>query len=243
MANPQTGDGFTPIANEIIEALWRVNLSSYETRVLWYLLRKTYGWQKKTDMIALSQFSKAIGIDRRHIHRAIKALSSKKMIVTYKGDNSVLSYGFQKDYEKWRLSPIQVTVPKEVTVPVPIQVTKLSPIQVPTKEKKEIIKKIYITPHLGQFQNVKLTEAEHKNLVNQFSETGAKERIENLSLYLASKGDKYKNHYATILAWERKNPKTTQDSLFGTCKKCKRPSIELIRQGLCADCVRSSPWT
>ena len=58
MANPQAENGYTPIANEIVEALYRVNLSAYESRVLWYLCRKIYGWSKKTDWIALSQFSK-----------------------------------------------------------------------------------------------------------------------------------------------------------------------------------------
>jgi len=57
MANPQPENGHTDIANEIIEALWKINLSSYEWRVLLYLLRKTYGWHKKTDQISLSQFS------------------------------------------------------------------------------------------------------------------------------------------------------------------------------------------
>ncbi len=144
MASPQCEDGFTSIANEIIEALWKVNLSSYETRVLWYLFRKTYGWQKKTDMIALSQFSADIGIDRRHVHRALKNLSSKQVIVTYRGDGSILSYGFQKDYEKWVLSPIGVTVPKQVTRVSPNQATKLSPIQAPTKERKKEEKEIRV---------------------------------------------------------------------------------------------------
>lgn len=129
MANPQAEDGHTDIANEILEALWKVNLSSYEWRVLLYLLRKTYGWHKKTDEIALSQFSRDIGVDRRHVHRALKMLGSKYIVVAYKGDKGLIKYGFQKNYEKWKLSPIKATVP--------IQVTKLSPIQAPTKENKK----------------------------------------------------------------------------------------------------------
>ena len=65
MSNPQAENGDTAKANEIVEHLWMMNLSSYEWRVLWYPFRKTYGWNKKTDRIALSQFSKDIGIDRR----------------------------------------------------------------------------------------------------------------------------------------------------------------------------------
>ncbi len=110
MANPQAENGHTDIANEILEALWKVNLSPYEWRVLLYLLRKTYGWHRKTDRIALSQFSKAIGIDRRLVHRTLKSLSSKQMTVIYRDDRNLLSYGFQKNYERWKLSSPKMTV-------------------------------------------------------------------------------------------------------------------------------------
>ena len=69
------------------------------------------------------------------------------------------------------------------------------------KRRGEDIKK-----KLGEFENVKLTEQEYQKLIKKFGESSTKERIENLSDYLASKGKKYANHYATILAWERKNP-------------------------------------
>lgn len=101
MANPQAEDGHIDIANDIAEALMKINLSAYESRVLWFLFRKTYGWKKKTDWIALSQFSGCIGLDRRLIHRALKSLSDRKMIVIERDDGIRVRYGFQKDYDKW----------------------------------------------------------------------------------------------------------------------------------------------
>ena len=101
MANPQTEEGHIDIAHDIAEALMRINLSAYESRVLWFIFRKTYGWKKKMDWITLSQFSTCIGLDRRLIHRAITELSSKGMIVIERDDSQRLRYGFQKDYEKW----------------------------------------------------------------------------------------------------------------------------------------------
>lgn len=59
----------------------------------------------------------------------------------------------------------------------------------------------------GQFNNVKLFAGEFESLVIRFNEKGAKERIDNLSEYLASKGKHYASHYATILSWERKHEK------------------------------------
>jgi len=52
---------------------------------------------------------------------------------------------------------------------------------------------------------VLLTDEEYKKLVEQFGKAGADDKILNLSLYIQSKGNKYKSHYATILNWERKN--------------------------------------
>lgn len=54
----------------------------------------------------------------------------------------------------------------------------------------------------GTFNNVKLTDEEYQKLKEQFSDY--EEKIENMSYYLQSKGDKYKSHYATILNWARK---------------------------------------
>ena len=140
MANPQVENGFTKIANELVEALMKVNLSAYEHRVLWFLFRKTYGWEKKTDWIALSQFSQCIDLDRRHVHRAIKGLSSKKMIVIERDDGVRIKYGFQKDYDKWiKVSSKKMTVTYIDDGLSSNQAPKVSSNQAPTKEKKKHI--------------------------------------------------------------------------------------------------------
>ena len=56
----------------------------------------------------------------------------------------------------------------------------------------------------GEFKNVKLTDDEYKKL----EEKGLLKEIENLDSYIESKGAKYKNHYATILVWDKKNKGT-----------------------------------
>src|SRR3990167_3281188 len=104
MASPQKEDGFTPIANEILEQLARINLTSYQWRILLVLLRKTYGWNKKEDAIALSQFSSSTGIRRVHVCRALKELC-KKEIVTQRGNGYITKYSFQKDFDKWKSLP------------------------------------------------------------------------------------------------------------------------------------------
>lgn len=72
------------------------------------------------------------------------------------------------------------------------------------KDKRNTKEKLFITPLIGEFENVKLTEIQLGKLKEQFGENDANRRIEALSMYLASKGKKYKDHYATILTWARK---------------------------------------
>lgn len=109
MANPQTSDGFTSIANEIMEALAKVRIPGEARQVLDFILRKTYGWQKKIDEIALSKFVEGTGLSRPHICNSIQKLLKMKLIITEKGNENT-SYGIQKDFEKW------IPLPKKVTI-------------------------------------------------------------------------------------------------------------------------------
>lgn len=72
------------------------------------------------------------------------------------------------------------------------------------------IKKTY-----GECANVYLTDEEHSKIVND----GLTGLIDELSFYIASKGDKYKSHYAVIKQWamrrkreqaEKEKPKSNQ---------------------------------
>lgn len=66
-------------------------------------------------------------------------------------------------------------------------------------EKRQNSKSVF-----GTFQNVKLTEEEQKKLQDKFGCSTANSLIEELSEGIASKGYKYKDHYATILNWARR---------------------------------------
>lgn len=100
-ANPQVEDGHIDIANEIAEALARINFSAYEYRILWVIWRKTYGWHKKMDRISVTQFQAITGLKRWHVSRTLSELI-KRNIVTRIGDNRIITYSFQKDYTKWK---------------------------------------------------------------------------------------------------------------------------------------------
>lgn len=80
-------------------------------------------------------------------------------------------------------------------------------------KNERIIKENKKEKHIyGEFQNVLLTAEEMEKLKQKFPDYEL--RIEKLSNYIASKGAKYKSHYATILSWAR-NDKETLPSWYG----------------------------
>jgi phage replication O-like protein O len=102
MANPQKEEGYTAIANEIMEALCRIRIRGEEMQVLNVILRKTYGWKKCEDTIALSKFVEMTGMKKPNVVRAISGLLSKMIIIVIKNDNAPAHvYKFNKDYDKW----------------------------------------------------------------------------------------------------------------------------------------------
>ena len=219
MANPQKEEGFLPVANEIAEALMKINLSAYESRVLWFLFRKTYGWGKKTDWISLSQFSECIGLDRRLIHRAIKGLSSKKMIVIEKDDGIRIRYGFQKDYEKWKVSSKKMTVIKRDDEVSSKKMTRLSSKEIPTIDTitKDTITKEISTPKKLFLECIRLTDEQEGKLKERFNGDFDK-AIELLNNFKMSSGKKYKSDYHTLIGWVAKEIEKNKNITMGGIK-------------------------
>lgn len=116
MADVQKENGYTALANEIVEALARVNLNAYQWRALCVIWRKTYGWQKKSDAISRSQFVEMSGIDERNIDRAIKQLEQMNMITVERHTTKTAIYCFQKDHERWQLVSNETRVKKSQLV-------------------------------------------------------------------------------------------------------------------------------
>ncbi|GEM_PF-4848428 len=109
-ATRQESQGFTPVPHEILEMLARTELSSYQLRVLMVILRRTFGWHKDADTIASLQFRSATGInDRRNIHRTVKSLADRRIIVVYRDDKHAGNYRINRNLAEWKLSSVKTT--------------------------------------------------------------------------------------------------------------------------------------
>lgn len=105
----QVDDGeFTRLHNTILEKLALARFTASEYRCLMYLFRATYGWQKKEDVISLSQWAAGTGIDPEKRHNALRtlqALTAKRVIYCKSnGNNHAATWGFNKHFDEWDAS-------------------------------------------------------------------------------------------------------------------------------------------
>lgn len=130
MASPQCEDGYTKIANELLDAMCRLQLSGQQWKVLHAIIRKTYGWNQKTDWISGSQIAEMTGMGRADVCQALRALRQRRIIL-HEGKMT----GVQKDYTMWlevahsgnvaQTGNIEM-LPKQA-IPLPKQATKCCP--------------------------------------------------------------------------------------------------------------------
>jgi len=98
MSAPQLENGYTRIANELIDALCTLPISGGEWSVVMAVIRKTYGFQKKADWISNNQLAEMTGMRRERVVEAKSKLIKKGVLI--KSGKSIM---LNKDYQQWQL--------------------------------------------------------------------------------------------------------------------------------------------
>lgn len=75
-------DGYTRIANELLEAVMAADLTARQMKVLMAIIRKTYGFGKKVDRITNTQISSMTGLHHTHVCTAKNEMIAMNIIVT-----------------------------------------------------------------------------------------------------------------------------------------------------------------
>jgi len=107
MASPQLENGYTKIANEIIDNIIRYPeiMRGALFPVICVVWRKTYGWNKKEDAISISQFVEMTGYSKRTIIYALQELEAKNVLKIKRECHSLLKetniISFNKNYKDW----------------------------------------------------------------------------------------------------------------------------------------------
>lgn len=103
----QVEDGnFTRIVNPLLEELIRVPFKGCELAIALFLIRKTYGFNKKEDGISLSQIAKGTDRSRQTVVTALKNLQLVNIVrLVKRGDTKGSSniWSINKYSETWKL--------------------------------------------------------------------------------------------------------------------------------------------
>jgi phage replication O-like protein O len=100
MKNSQTEHGYTRIANELLDEIIKFDFSKRECKVLFAIIRKTYGYNKIEDDLGLSQLAIMTGIKKPHISTTISDLVNINVIYRNEGKFAHL-LGINQNYSEW----------------------------------------------------------------------------------------------------------------------------------------------
>lgn len=128
MADLKLEKGYTKIPNVLLEALPQAGLCGSEYRIIISIIRKTYGWNKTSDWISVTQLSKMTNIRTNHINRTVNRLVEKRIILKKKLKGRCY-YSIQSDCKKWITPKLVIAITKYGD--------KLSPNKVITKENNK----------------------------------------------------------------------------------------------------------
>ncbi|HCC4463062.1 TPA: replication protein [Citrobacter freundii] len=92
-------DGYTRIANELLESIASADLTARQLKLMLAYIRKTYGFNKKSDRIADEQIAQITGLSRQNVNKAKKELISMNCLFL---DGSKI--GVNKEVSAWRFS-------------------------------------------------------------------------------------------------------------------------------------------
>ena len=222
MADPQLQNGYTKIANELLEALCRLNISGNEMRILLYIIRRTYGFNRSYTELPLSEISAAVGIRKNHVSEVLNRLSTKNIIELHSNRGiKPQTISIVKNYEKWAVESCAVLpFPKTGTVPEnrnPTVPENRNPTYKENiKEKKERGKER--TPR-GRYGNVFLSDDEINKLNQDYGEAHIRDYIQRVDNHVQSTGKPYADYEATLRKWlEQDGVKTLEQGEFDVSK-------------------------
>jgi phage replication O-like protein O len=116
--NPQKENGYTPIANELLEAILLYPFTARHLSIILCVCRMTYGYSKKSDALSGWQIANMTNIDRSHISRSLEELIKLNVIIKHpvgRYSHGVVVYelSLNKHYDTWTTVAKTARVPKQ----------------------------------------------------------------------------------------------------------------------------------
>lgn len=130
-------DGYTRIANELLEAVMAADLTARQLKVVLAVIRKTYGFGKKFDRITNTQIAMMTGIHHTHVCKAKNDMIAMNIIIS-----NGQTIGVNKVISEWNfdISQLSESLAKTANKTLANLANDHKPTQLNTKEtlqKKE----------------------------------------------------------------------------------------------------------
>ncbi|HGM9702396.1 replication protein [Proteus mirabilis] len=140
-------DGYTRIANDLLEAVMCADLTARQLKVVMAIIRKTYGFGKKLDRITNTQIAEMTGIHHTHVCKAKNEMIAMNIVIS--SGNKI---GINKDFTEWNfnISQVSETLAKSANKTLAKTANSHKPSQLNTKEtitKEKKESNTPLTPH------------------------------------------------------------------------------------------------
>ncbi|MBP1950044.1 replication protein [Virgibacillus litoralis] len=147
MANVQLDNGFTRIANELLEVVMNQKLNGTQFKIIMAVWRYTYGYSRKQHEMSLGFISEATGVHKQTVRNELEKLIERKIIKVIKESSFSSSrvISFNKNYIEWEglQSAKRLTVSKKANTAVSeLTDTTVSELTDQERKPKENIKEI-----------------------------------------------------------------------------------------------------
>lgn len=129
MASPQLENGYTRVANEILEAVAKLPINGTQFRILMAIWRYTYGFNRKEHELSQGFLAEATGLNERQIRRELKKLIDMKIIKVVKEATftSARVLAFNKHYKDWE--GVNQTPPSKTDRPTEDKIDRSPPVE------------------------------------------------------------------------------------------------------------------
>lgn len=134
MADVQLENGYIRIATELIDEVIRRDFSKRQLAILHFIIRLSYGCQKKDCIIDKFNSFELAGLNKSDIKKELKFLRDCRVINWDDGD---MIFSINKDYEKWQINPSK-GFDKEKLDQLIHENLKIKVGKIPTNQKSEV---------------------------------------------------------------------------------------------------------
>ncbi len=99
----KTKTPFTAVPNDLFDQIIRIQISGHQHRVLNYIIRNTLGFHQESCSKDINRISEQTGINKPEVHRAIRVLTIRNIIILSSGQLSI-----NPDFSQWKIKPEQI---------------------------------------------------------------------------------------------------------------------------------------